>query len=365
MKTGNSPYGANEINHAVASAAKESPVQGTRHLTTGQTGDLAFESGSPLSTQSRRFAKETFGYDFPHARLHKGRDAEMATSLLGARAFTHGHNIWLGSGTFEFDQTLLAHELTHTARHENGLYLREATWFERRTWLSFFDHYLPRKFLNNYMDDTGNPITLTLQEMQDVNPRININHRRSRQFKQELALLQQQMRDSAAANNGQPTPQAKYIEVSGPGQAMTNGTLGNFTIKYKGILTVMTDGNWTFLGTMSFYDYWDFDPKPFSRSGRSTAGELKTRVAATFLPGQPFKINSVEAPLTQTGQDPRAAWAGGAPQFVNDRAGRTAADVDTGGEVGGAGDIGGPDVGGADVDTGGETGAQSAEDFNP
>lgn len=362
---GSSPFQTTEINRSVASASREAPAPGTQHLTTSQTGCLAHESGSPLGPQSQRLAEQTFGHDFPHASLHKGPDADMATSLLGARAFTHGHDIWLGCGTSESDQTLMAHELAHTARHADGLYLREATYFERRAWLSFFDHYLPRKFLNNYMDDTGNAITLSLQEMQDVNPRININHRRSRQFKQELAALQQQMLDSAAANNGQPVPQVKSIEVYGPGQAMTNGTLGNFTIKYKGILTVMPDGNWTFIGTMSFYDYWDFDPKPFGRSGRSTAGEVKTRVAANFLPGQAFYIYSVEAFLVQTGQDPHAAWAGGVPQFVNDRAGRAGSDVGAGGDVGSAGDVGGPDVGGADVETGAETGAQSAEDLNP
>ena len=63
---------------------------------------------------------------------------------------------------------------------------------------------------------------------------------------------------------------------------MTNGTLGNFTITYKGMLTVMADGTWTFIGVMTFYDVWDFDPKPFGSSGRSTAGELKTRVAAAL-----------------------------------------------------------------------------------
>lgn len=354
-----------EIQRSIGSASQESPFPGTQHVTSNQGDRLAHDPGSRLSPQSQRLAKQRFDHDFSQVRLHRGPDADMAASMLGARAFTQGNDIWLGNGASESDRGLMAHELAHVAEQSNGVYLRAATWLERRAWLSFFSHYMPRKFLNNYMDDTGNPITLTLQEMQDINPRVNINHPRSRQFKRELAALQQQMLDSAG-NGGEAVPQVKYIEVSGPGQAMTNGTLGNFTIKYKGMLTVMPDGNWTFIGTMSFYDIWDFDPKPFGRSGRSTAGELKTRVASTFLPGQAFKIFSVEAPLVQSGQDPRAAWAGGAPQFVNDRAGRAGADIAGGGDVGGVGgDVaGGPDVGGADVDIGGETGAQSAEDLN-
>ncbi len=362
---GRSSGKADEINRTAVSASREAPVAGTHYLTTNQADRLAHESGSGLSPQSQRLAEHNFGYNFPRVHLHRGPDADMAASMLGARAFTHGDDIWLGAGSSESDQMLMAHELAHTALQADGLYLREAIWVERRAWLSFFSHYLPRKFLNNYMNDAGNAITLSHQEMQDVNPRININHRRSRQYKQELTALQLKMRDSAADNNSQPVPQVKYIEVSGPGQAMTNGTLGNFTIKYKGVLTVMPDGNWTFVGTMSFYDYWDFDPKSFGRSGRSTAGEVKTRVAATLLPGRAFKIYSVEAPLVQTGQDPRATWVGGAPKFVNDRAGRAGADVATGSEVGGVGDVGGPEVDGADVETGTETGAQSAEDLNP
>src|SRR5438094_6674798 len=34
------------------------------------------------------------------------------------------------------------------------IYLRVATWLERRAWLAFFDEPVPRKLLNNYMDDT-------------------------------------------------------------------------------------------------------------------------------------------------------------------------------------------------------------------
>jgi hypothetical protein len=204
------------------------------------------------------------------------------------------------------------------------------------------------------MDDTGAPITLTLQEMMDVNPIVNI--RRSPGFGTELAALQAQVQTSNAA--GTPAPAMKYIEVSGPGQALTNGTLGNFTIHYKGVLSVNSDGTWTFVGLMEFYDVWDFDPKPFGTSGRSTAGEVKTRVASAFLPGKPFEIFSVLAPSVQSGSDKRAVWPGGTPQHVGDQAGRAGADVDVGGAVGAAG---GPEteVGG------GEVGAQSAEDLNP
>lgn len=275
----------------------------------------------------------------------------MTAAALGARAFADGSHIWLGAGESELDRGLMAHELAHVAQGEPGIHLREAFWFERRTWLAFFDHYLPRKFLNNYMDDTGTPITLTAQEMIDVNPIVNI--RRSSGFAGELAALQAQVKAANAA--GKPAPAVKYIEVSGPAGAMTNGTLGNFTINYKGLLTVTSEGNWVFTGMMNFYDYWDFDPKPFSGSGRSLPGELKTRVGAHFIPGSPFHIYSVDVVCLQSGTDRAAVWAGGTPVHVPDTAGRTGLDI-------AAGDLaGGPAPGG---DVGAEVGVQASEDLN-
>lgn len=311
------------------------------------------QNGRPLSPSVQTEAEQGLGVDLKGVRLHEGPDAAEAAALLGARAFTLGNHVWLGAGQRESDRNLMAHELAHVYQARDLVALRSATWLERRAWLGFFSHYLPRKFLNNYMDDTGTPITLTAQEMADVNPRVNL--KASRGFLSELAALQKQAASYAAA--GAPVPAIKYIEVSGPGQAMTNGTLGNFTIYYKGMLTVNGDGTWTFVGTMRFYDYWDFDPKG-AGSGRSVAGEVKTRVGAYFLPGQPFEINSEEVALFQADTDARVTWSGGTPKFVNDRAGTAGADVAVGG-VGG--DAAGGEVGGG---AGAEVGAQGAEDIN-
>jgi hypothetical protein len=332
-------------------------LRGDRTILEGRGRDvpavLPPHDGHPLRPETRNLAERTLGLDATGIRVHDDRDAQLTASALGARAFADGRDIWLGAGESELDRDLMAHELSHVAQAEPGLYLRSATWLERRAWLGFFDHYLPRKFLNNYMDDTGAPIVLSLTEMMDVNPIVNI--RQSQAFAGELRSLQAQVQASAAA--GKPSPAVKYINVNGPGQALTNGTLGNFTIRYSGALVVNTDGNWTFSGVMTFYDIWDFDPKPFGSSGRSTAGEIKTRVASFALPGSSFEITSVPAVFAQTGVDRSATWAGGTPKHVGDKAGRTGADIAvgaTGGEV----------VGAPGVDVGGEVGAQSAEDLN-
>ena len=149
------------------------------------------------------------------------------------------------------------------------------------------------------------------------------------------------------------------IAISGWGGALTNGTLGNFTIHWNGTLSATAAGGWTFSGTIDFYDYWDFDPKPFGGgSGRPLPAEIKVRVASAALPGKPFDIFSIKVPATQTSTDDRATWAvSGPPKHVGDKAGRTGADVEVGAAGGAAG---GPETEAA----GGAAGAQSSEDLN-
>ncbi len=239
--------------------------------------------------------------------------------------------------------------------------LRSATDAERRVWLSFFEHYLPRKFLNNYMDDTGNPIKLSEKEMRDTNPIVDI--RNSDKFKDELKPM---------LSSGS---KSKVIHVSGWGGAMTNGTLGNFQINYDGRLMVSKDRKWRFVGVMDFVDYWDFDPKAFGgNSNRPYLAELKVRVATLALPGKPFNITSVHTTLKQSSDDSNALWVGSNPIPVGDRLKKGGADIvtgaagglDVGGEVGSA--VGGPLGAGALGDIGdvggGEAGAQTFADIH-
>lgn len=303
---------------------------------------LPLDEGIPLSATTRRFAEPAFGQDFGHVRLHTSPVARMTAAKLGARAFTSGSDIWLGPGESDSDRSLMAHELAHVVQ-QNGdqIYLRRATWLERRAWLGFFSHYLPRKLINNYMDDTGAPITLTQREMVDSNPIVDL--RRSPAFLAEVGRLR-------AAGGGTST-----INVSGWGGALTNGTLGNFTINHSGQLTVTAAGDWTFSGVMDFYDFWDFDPKPFgSRSGRPVAAEIKVRVAAYGIPGRPFHVRSIQVPVTQTSADSRATWAGGSPTAVPEPSRGAATDIAVGAESGAGG--------GGEVGAG--AGAQAAEDLN-
>jgi uncharacterized protein DUF4157 len=311
--------------------------------------ELPHDAGRPLSQSTRDFAEPAFGIDFSPVRLHSSHTAQKTVVQLGARAFAQGSNIWLGPGESESDRSLMAHELAHVVQQRPEIiYLRAATLLERRAWLAFFDEPVPRRLLNNYMDDTGATVTLSLAEMIGCNPIIDI--RRSPAFVSAVAALR------GGGNS--------YITVSGWGGALTNGTLGNFTINYAGNLVVNTAGNWTFNGMMNFYDYWDFDPKPFgSGSGRPVPAEIKVRVAAAAIPGRPFSVVSVSTPIVQTSADERARWVGGLPGSAPDTLVRTGTDIEVGA---GGGEAAGTDVGVPDVGEvgGGESGAQGSEDLN-
>ena len=326
----------------------------------GTGGDMASRlrkksgSGRKMDQQTTSEMESGFGASFSDVNIHTDAEAIAMTKQMGAQAFTHGNDVYFNEGKYNPNtregKHLLAHELTHTLQQRNDvqlkpeIQLREATLLERRAWLSFFDHYIPRMFLNNYMNDTGDPITLTAQQMEDCNPVVTVM--RSDAIVAEIQRL-------AAQGGGTAT-----ISATGWGGALTNGSLGNFTIHYNGTIHVQQDGSWSFSGTMRFTDYWDFDPKPFGNSGRSTAGELKTRVGAHMIPGRPFEIDSVTVPVSQTHQQERASWGDNfRPVSVGDHATRTAADIEV---TGGAAVGGGPGA----VDVGGEFGAQSSEDLN-
>jgi hypothetical protein len=185
--------------------------------------------------------------------------------------------------------------------------LRERVAYE--AFAAGFDHYLPKKFIHNFVWGRGADLTLTLREMIDCNPSINLL--RSKSFRELLAKLTAQARKSLSAESP--------FELGILAGAFTNGTLGQFTARTKGTLVVENTGGWEATGSMTFYDEWDFDPKDFSTGGRSFQGEVKTRVANSLLPGQGFKIYSVVTGFSQSQDNSAVVWAGGTPKAEPDR----------------------------------------------
>ncbi len=73
-------------------------------------------TGRPLPAGVRAFMEPRFGVGFHDVRIHDGPEDRRTADRIGARAFTHRHHIWIGSGEAVEDRRLLAHELTHVVQ---------------------------------------------------------------------------------------------------------------------------------------------------------------------------------------------------------------------------------------------------------
>jgi hypothetical protein len=72
--------------------------------------------GSPLPDEVRSFMEPRFGVDFSAVRVHTGSSAVQMNKDLHAQAFTHGSDIYYGSGKSAAKDDLTAHELTHVVQ---------------------------------------------------------------------------------------------------------------------------------------------------------------------------------------------------------------------------------------------------------
>lgn len=76
--------------------------------------------GSELDDDTQSEMEGSFGADFSHVRIHTGSNAAQLSQELGAKAFTHGSDIYFNQGQYNPHSTegkhLLAHELTHTVQ---------------------------------------------------------------------------------------------------------------------------------------------------------------------------------------------------------------------------------------------------------
>jgi len=80
--------------------------------------------GDALPETERTFFESRFGQSFGDVRIHTGSEAAGMNAQLGARAFTHQHDVYFGAGEFrqgsDEGRHLLAHELTHVVQQTRG-----------------------------------------------------------------------------------------------------------------------------------------------------------------------------------------------------------------------------------------------------
>lgn len=89
--------------------------------------------GSPLDPSTRMRMESAFGADFGGVRVHTGTEAAGLSRDLGAKAFTHGNDIYFNEGKYSpgtrEGEHLLAHELTHTV--QQGASVRQSPEVQR------------------------------------------------------------------------------------------------------------------------------------------------------------------------------------------------------------------------------------------
>jgi RHS repeat-associated protein len=167
-----------------------------------------------------------------------------------------------------------------------------------------FKHYLPKKLIDHYTESNGKTLFLTNKETLDshiIAVSITKGHNSEAKVrKQEETNFMNEFND---LNPGE----SKNISLKVSAKAATHGTLGHCTAIFNGSLTKDKDGkNWTFNGTMQFYDYWNFDEKKVGE--RTKQGEAATSIGRGMLIGEGFKIYSPTYKVSESSKDGEVNW---------------------------------------------------------
>ncbi|MCA9517796.1 MAG: DUF4157 domain-containing protein [Myxococcales bacterium] len=165
------------------------------------------------------------------------------------------------------------------------------------TWAAF-PAGLPQTLISHYIYGGGKNLDLTVAQMKEV-----VSVASSDFSLTALPGFNGFLKQAKQHGSAKIPPNAVPVSVVKP------LTLGGFTARFNGTLKSNKVGDWTFAGTVSFYDEWDFDviqkgpegkalleqirsaPERFAKKwdSRGTAGQLKTIIGAG-IPGDPFKI---------------------------------------------------------------------------
>ena len=81
-------------------------------------------SGKPLEPALRRDMERRFGYDFSQVRVHADPEAAQSSQAVSAHAYTVGHHIVFGNGSYApntmVGRRLVAHELAHVVQQSKA-----------------------------------------------------------------------------------------------------------------------------------------------------------------------------------------------------------------------------------------------------
>jgi RHS repeat-associated protein len=147
------------------------------------------------------------------------------------------------------------------------------------------DHPIERKLFDHYRFGNGDPMSLTVEEY--------------------LSTIPDKNRLSLFSIPNFPT-ELGYYNIDSVEFKLTsarNATLNTHTAIINGVLCVSEDGP-SFSGTIEFIDYYNFDWKDFGKSGRSTGGEIKTRLVGSTVSGKGYTIRAGPFSFNHNPPDP-------------------------------------------------------------
>lgn len=117
---GDAERAAEGVARAAADASAPSPFEGPLRdgpvQAATSAGLPAASAGEPLPRAVRERVEPLVGADLDGVRVHADATARRTARGLGARAFAHGPNVWLGPDARTDDVALLAHEAVHTVQ---------------------------------------------------------------------------------------------------------------------------------------------------------------------------------------------------------------------------------------------------------
>ncbi|WP_299627680.1 DUF6443 domain-containing protein [uncultured Tenacibaculum sp.] len=163
--------------------------------------------------------------------------------------------------------------------------------------MSRIDNDVAKRLISHYAHGNRQSVKLSESQMEQINPypvSVFAGSNAKTRRKEASRFLDK-------LNSLKPG-ETKAIKQSVLGQTRSPGTLGRFTIIFEGDLTKDDDGkNWSFEGTMQFYDIWDFDKK---KDGvRSESSEFMAKIGRTYLIGDGFEVFSEAIPVQQSSKN--------------------------------------------------------------
>lgn len=93
------------------------------------------ENGQSLSPELQGEMGKKMGADFSGVKVHTDENAVQMNKEIGAKAFTHGSDIYFNAGQYnpssQTGKHLLAHELTHTVQQNGNNLIQRAKWTDQ------------------------------------------------------------------------------------------------------------------------------------------------------------------------------------------------------------------------------------------